>query len=136
MISVTVLAELALPTFKEPYEALLNTIVHFHQLPVWNPYKCGGMPMLGNPQSHFLTPWFLLTLLFGPFIGLRLEIPIYIAIAWSGAYVLARVAGTRPLGALAAAMLFATSSWFYVRVTAGLLAMCGFAYLPWAIAAC
>jgi len=92
--------------------------------------------MLGNPQSHFLTPWFLLTLIFGPFIGLRLEIPVYIAIAWSGAYVLARVAGTRPIAALAAAFLFATSSWFYVRVTAGILAMCGFAYLPWVIAGC
>ena len=34
------------------------TVVHFHQIPLWNPWKCGGMPMLGGPQARFLTPFF------------------------------------------------------------------------------
>src|ERR1700686_5187854 len=33
------------------------TITQFHQLPFWNPYKCGGMGMLGNPESMVVSPF-------------------------------------------------------------------------------
>src|ERR1700693_5382479 len=62
-------------------------VTHFHQFPLWNPYRCGGLPMLANPHSRILTPFFLLHLLFGPFIGLHLEIPLHLAIGWSGGFV-------------------------------------------------
>ena len=48
------------------------TVTHFHQFPLWDPYKCGGIPLLANPQSVFLTPLFVLHLLFGPAIGVHL----------------------------------------------------------------
>jgi len=38
-----------------------HSIRHYHQLPQWNPYTCGGNSLIGNPQSHLLTPWFLFT---------------------------------------------------------------------------
>jgi hypothetical protein len=31
-------------------------IVRYHQMPLWNPWACGGMPLLANPQSRVLTP--------------------------------------------------------------------------------
>ncbi|HYL58339.1 MAG TPA: hypothetical protein VEU51_05670 [Candidatus Acidoferrales bacterium] len=111
-----------------------RTIHHYHQVPLWNPWKCGGMPMLGNPQSHLATPWFVLTLLFGPFAGLHMEIPVHLAIAWAGGYVLARVLKIGPLGSLGAATMFASSSWFYLRVGVGQLWAFGFCYLPWMMA--
>jgi len=52
------------------------TVRQYHQFPLWNPFECGGMPLLGDPQSHFLTPWFFLTMLFGPVVGLHLEVII------------------------------------------------------------
>src|SRR5271167_2122256 len=74
------------------------TITHFHQFPFWNPYKCGGMPLLGNPQSPILTPFLLVDLLFGPVIGLHLASIVHVAIAFGGAYFLARVLGFPDLG--------------------------------------
>jgi hypothetical protein len=112
-----------------------RTIHDFHQLPLWNPYQCGGMPLLGNPQSHTLTPWFILTLIFGPFAGLKLELPIFMAIAWSGGYVLARTLKMTPLAALAPAFLFACSSWFFEKAVFGQISMLAFVYMPWIFAA-
>jgi hypothetical protein len=86
------------------------TVVHFHRFPLWDPYKCGGLGMLANPQSRFLTPFFPLHLVFGPSVGAHLEIPLHLAIAWAGGYTLARLLGIRPLGAAVDATVFPSSS--------------------------
>jgi hypothetical protein len=90
------------------------TITHFHQFPFWNPYKCGGMPLFGNPQSAILTPFLLLDLLFGPVIGLHLDSIVHVALAFGGAYFLARVLGISRLGAVACAGAFAGNASFYM----------------------
>jgi hypothetical protein len=107
----------------------------YHQFPFWNPFECGGMPLLGDPQSHFVTPWFLLTMIFGPVVGLHLQVFIYDAIAWSGSYVLGRVLGLRRISAICIGTAFAGSSWFFLRVAAGHMVIMVFVYLPWIIAA-
>jgi hypothetical protein len=108
-----------------------HTVRHFHQFPLWNPYKCGGMGMLANPQSAFLSPFFLLNLLFGPNIGSHIEVILSLAIMWAGCYALARVLRLRPLAAVAGATVFCTSSWFPMHIGEGHLVMLPFAYLPW-----
>ncbi len=107
------------------------TIRHFHQIPLWNPYKCGGLPMLANPQSRILTPMFLLQLVCGPVLGLHLEIILHLALAWAGGYLLGRTLGMTRLGAVGAATLFPASSWFYLHLGEGHAVMLPFAYLPW-----
>jgi hypothetical protein len=49
-----------------------QTIGRFHELPLWNPYYCGGAPHLANPQSSPLSPLTPLILMFGMPIGYRL----------------------------------------------------------------
>jgi hypothetical protein len=93
------------------------------------------MPLLGHPESHFVSPLFLLTALFGPIAGLKIELPVYMAICWAGGYVLGRTVGLRPLAALAPAVLFASSSWLYERAVEGQISILAFAYLPWVLAA-
>ncbi len=115
-------------------EAAYQTVLRYHQFPWWNPWKCGGVPLLGNPQSHILTPWFLLTLLFGPVVGLHLEITLHIAAAWAGTYLLARVTGAHKLSAAGAATAFAGSSWFYLHACVGHVPFFSFAYLPLVVA--
>src|SRR5438093_334681 len=61
--------------------AAFHSVTHFHQLPLWNPYKCGGMPLLANPHSRIVTPFFLLHLFLGPNVGLNLEVPLHLAIS-------------------------------------------------------
>lgn len=109
------------------------TIRHFHQIPLWNPYKCGGLPMFANPQSRILTPMFLLQLVCGPVLGLHLEIILHLALAWAGGYLLGRTLGMTRFGAVGAATLFPASSWFYLHLGEGHAVMLPFAYLPWLV---
>jgi hypothetical protein len=111
------------------------SVEHFHQLPLWNPYKCGGMPMLGNPQSRILTPFFLLHLIVGPMVGMHLEVTLHLAIAWAGGYLFARLLGLRPLSALLAATVFPAAGWFPLHLGEGHLVFLGVVYLPWLLAA-
>ena len=110
------------------------TVSHFHQLPLWNPYACGGIPMLGNPISRFLSPFFLLHLLLGPVIGFHLEIILHLAVAWSGGYVLARVQGLSPLASTLCGSIFAGSSWFSLHLAEGHGHFMASVYLPWIVA--
>ncbi|MGZ6254047.1 MAG: hypothetical protein ACXWM1_13380, partial [Candidatus Binataceae bacterium] len=111
-----------------------RSIIGYHQLPLWNPWKCGGAPLLANPQARILNPFFLLVLIFGPAAGTHLEVWLHLAMAWAGGYVLGRVVGMRWLGAVACASAFAASSWFPLHVASGELVMMGFCYLPWLLA--
>ncbi|HVN63588.1 MAG TPA: hypothetical protein VMT58_03040 [Candidatus Binataceae bacterium] len=114
--------------------AAYHTIARYHQLPLWNPWKCGGMPLLGNPQSHFLSPCFLLTMIFGAVAGLHLEVPAHFIAAWLGTYLLGRVLSMRPFSAAAAACAFSTSSWFNLHACEGHIVFLPIAYAPWALA--
>lgn len=111
-----------------------HTVAHFHELPFWNPYRCGGMAMLGNPESGIITPFFLFYLWFGVYAGLYLEIFFHLAIAFAGGYLLARVMDlTRP-AAFVCAGAFPASSWLYLHLAVGHLNFLPTAYLPWVIA--
>ena len=110
------------------------TISHFHQFPFWNPYKCGGIPLFADPQSAVLTPFLLVDLLFGPEIGLNLFSIAHAAIAFGGAYFLARVLRISKIGAVACAVAFAGSSWFYMDFEWGEINFLSFTYAPWVIA--
>jgi len=111
-----------------------HTIAHFHQFPFWNPYKCGGMPMLANPQSRILAPLFILQILFGQALGFHLEILLMLALGWSGAYFLARLLRLNPLAAIACATIYAGSSWFSLHLSVGHFSFITALYLPWIIA--
>ncbi len=107
------------------------TLTHFHQLPFWNPYKCGGMPMLGNPESAIVTPFLLLYLVFGLIPGMLLEIYVHVAIMFAGGYVFGRELGLVPRAALVLAAMFPSSSWLSLHVAMGHLNFLSIAYIPW-----
>ena len=110
------------------------TLTHFHQLPFWNPYKCGGMPMLGNPESAIVTPFLLLYLVFGLIPGMLLEIYLHVAIMFAGCYVFGRELGLVPRAALVLAAMFPSSSWLSLHIAVGHLNFLSIAYIPWILA--
>ncbi len=118
----------------EMHWAPFYTVAHFHQLPLWDPYKCGGVPLLGNPQSRILTPFFLVHLLFGPLLGIHLEIIAHLAIGFGGAYLLARQIDIGKLGAFACGATFAGSSWYSLRMAPGHSVFLCIMYIPWVVA--
>jgi hypothetical protein len=111
------------------------TVRQYHQFPQWNPFECGGVPLLGDPSSHFLTPWFPLTLMFRPAVALHLEVVFNCAIGWAGGYMLGRVLVMRRISAACTATAFAGSSWFFLHATEGHFVFVAMVYLPWIIAA-
>ncbi|MGA9722941.1 MAG: hypothetical protein WBQ86_10820 [Candidatus Binatus sp.] len=110
------------------------TVIHFHQLPFWNPYKCGGMGMLSNPESSIVTPFFVLYLLAGLRIGLWIDIYLHLAIMFAGGYVLGRVLDLGKVAATVSAVMFPASSWLYLHLAVGHLNFLPGAYLPWVAA--
>ena len=116
-----------------PYEeAARKTVLEFHQLPLWDPYYCGGMDMLGTPQSRFASPTFLLTLLFGTLRGQALTAFLMFYLGLEGTFRYARSRGATHLGAGLAAPMFALSGYFANSIALGWYQFFGFQLIPWA----
>ncbi|MBI2141781.1 hypothetical protein HYU16_05165 [Candidatus Woesearchaeota archaeon] len=112
------------------HESARVSLLTFNQFPLWTPYYCGGNVLLANPQSPFLSPFFVFVLLFGAVSGLKLEAFIYLAIGLSGTFLVARKLGCSSLASAFAAVVFMFSSWFAVRVVIGHTTFFPFALLP------
>jgi hypothetical protein len=110
------------------------SVVRLHKFPLWQPWICGGYPILAHPESRILTPFFLLTLAFGPIVGLHLEVIAHAAIGFAGAYFLARRLGIVPVGAVTCAGTFMGSSWYYLHMAVGHVVFLGYVYAPWIVA--
>ena len=110
------------------------TVTHFGQMPHWDPFKCGGTPLLADPQARVLTPFFLLQLFFGTVGALHLDLIIHLALAWAGGYVLGRLIGLDYVAASFGAALFPASSWIFLHYAAGHISFIALLYLPWILA--
>ncbi|MBI2176103.1 hypothetical protein HYU40_01990 [Candidatus Woesearchaeota archaeon] len=106
------------------------SLLDFHEFPLWTPYHCGGNLLLANPQSPFLSPFFLFVLLFGAVAGLKLEALAYLAVGLFGMFLLARKLGCSRFASVFAAAVFMFSSWFAARVAVGHTTFFPFALLP------
>jgi hypothetical protein len=113
-------------------EAARTSVVQFHQFPLWDPYYCGGIDGLGTPQSRFVSPTFLLTLIFGTLRGESLVAFFMFWLGLEGAFRYARSRGATHLGAGLAAPMFALSGFFAVATALGWYQFFGFELLPWA----
>ena len=109
------------------------TVAHYHQFPFWNPYKCGGMSLIGNPENGVLTPFLVFYVLFGLTSGVILEIYFHLAIMFAGGYVLGKELGLRPIACIAMAALFPSSSWLPLHIANGHLNFLSIAYVPWVL---
>jgi len=116
----------------EHYESVAALAVRrFGQAPLWDPYYCGGMYLLGTPQARFVSPTFLLTLLFGELRGAALTGFAMLILALEGTYQYARSRGALESASFVAAPVFGLSGVFAVAGPLGWINFYGFALLPW-----
>ncbi|MBN1156106.1 hypothetical protein JXA85_00675, partial [Candidatus Woesearchaeota archaeon] len=115
------------------YGAPRITILEYRQFPLWNPYYCGGSPLLANAQSVFLNPFFLFILLFGEVLGIKIIILLHVFIGLLGMWLLAFHLGARKLSAVLAAVLFTGSSWLPLHLYEGHSIFIAMAYVPFAV---
>ena len=109
-----------------------KTLLEYHQIPLWNPYYCGGTVMLANPQSRVLSPTFLLILLFGEVKGIKLDIWLHLVIGMMGMYLLGRHYGLDKLSAWMPPFVYMLSSMYPLNLSVGMTWFLSVAYLPWA----
>ncbi|MDO8512105.1 MAG: hypothetical protein Q7S57_02440 [bacterium] len=92
----------------------------------WDPYTCGGVPLLANIESAHTDPFFLLSLVFGENLGLRLSVTLTLAFGFFGTYLLARrFLGVNKLPAILAGAIYSFSGFQMLAFSTGV-----FAWIP------
>ncbi len=87
------------------YEASRRSIAEYGQLPGWNPYTQGGVPLLANPESPFLYPPFLFILLLGSSAGLKVWVLFHLMALAAACWLAGRAMGLGPATAHGAGLL-------------------------------
>src|SRR5512140_187434 len=78
------------PQYHKTLEAARVSILRYHELPLWNPYECGGLPLWDNPQSHVGAPLAWLTFLVGTTMTMMLWYVIHAALGFVSMWLFAR----------------------------------------------
>jgi hypothetical protein len=114
------------------YESVArSSVVRWGQAPLWDPYYCGGMYLLGTPQARFASPTFLFTLIFGEARGEAVTAFVMLIVGLEGAFRYARSRRALAVGALLAAPAFGLSGVFALAPRLGWINFFGFALVPW-----
>ncbi len=113
------------------HENYRQTILQYHQFPFWNPWTCGGTAGLGDPEFPGFTPRFLLELLFGVPVGLRLAIWTSVATTAVGMLVLARRLNLSVLAGFLVGLAAAFSSVSLLEIVEGHVNVFGAMWIPW-----
>ncbi|MDB4943198.1 MAG: hypothetical protein JWP97_2732 [Labilithrix sp.] len=111
--------------------AAVDTVRHFGQLPLWNPYYCGGLDGVGAPQSRFASPTLLVSLLFGAERGEIVLVFLFAVLGMEGTYRWLRTRVSSPAAAAVVAPVFALSGQFAVAYFRGWTNFFGFELVPW-----
>ncbi|HSW81398.1 MAG TPA: GtrA family protein [Candidatus Saccharimonas sp.] len=114
------------------YEAFRRSVLEFGQIPMWNPWVAGGIPLFANVQFGMISLQGPLVLIFGAVMGLKVAILGYMLIGFYGFRKLFKDGfGTPNLRAALLAYIAMFSSFFVYRVMAGHFTFLMIAFVPW-----
>ncbi len=116
--------------FQTTLEAARRSLVWFAQVPLYNPWMCGGEPQLANPQSLAGSPAMLFVVLFGVALGQKLMLLAFVAAGIDGSYRLARSLSLSFYGAATAAASFGLCGWIVLHFGIGHVSFFGGALIP------
>ena len=116
--------------FESTMEAARRSVVWFHEVPLYNPWMCGGEPQLANPQSVAGSPAFLLVVIFGTAVGAKLMVLLFVAAGLDGIYRLARHSGLSEQAAIGSAVTFGLSGWVAAHFSVGHVSFFGATLIP------
>lgn len=108
-----------------------QSVARFGQLPLWNPYTCGGMYAVGNPQTRVAAPTVLLSALVGTHVAEPLLVFLFLILGMEGAFRYGRLRVGTSLGPFLVAPFFALNGYFAISWTLGWVQFMGFELLPW-----
>lgn len=106
-------------------------VERYGEWPLFDPYHCGGVSMVGNPESQVFAPLFLLSFLVGTTIATKLLLVVHTAVALLGMLLYARrVLDASWPSSLLAGVVFAGSGFFAWHGAGGHATFVSFAFLP------
>ena len=117
------------------HEVARRTVLDFGQVPLWNPYYCGGLVLLANPLTHVFAPSFFSTLLLGTLVGVKLDLLVKLAVGLIGTYLLGRRASLDRAAAALAAVTFMLGGVYAQTTVVGMTEFTGIAFVPWVLLA-
>ncbi len=100
------------PFYHKMIEAARVSVLRYHELPLWNPYECGGVPLWDNPQGVAGAPLVWLSPLVGTTRAIELWYVLHSVIGFVCMWVFSR----RDVGLSRAASLVAAASWTFAGV--------------------
>jgi hypothetical protein len=116
------------------WEAAYVALTRFGEWPLWDPFHCGGIPILGNPESQLYSPFFLVSFLGGTVVAVKVFLVAHVAAGLLGMYVLGRAGyALRPIPSALAAVGWACSGCFAWDGAGGHATFLPFAFAPWLV---
>lgn len=119
--------------FHLPLRVCFRNLVAGGVLPLWNPWLNGGQPILSNPNYAAFYPPTWLVLPLPPEYALSVLAVLHAAIAFAGAWRLARRLGAGK-GAAALAAVGYTGGGALLSMLEAYTLFCSMAWLPWVLA--
>lgn len=113
-----------------PYRVLVARIILDGDLPLWNPYIFGGMPLHAAAQGGVLFPLNWLFILFPALMAINLVVIMAYALAGVGAYLYARQTGVCVFGACVTGLVWQWSG-FLIGQTGHTNIVQAASLLPW-----
>jgi hypothetical protein len=114
-------------------EAVRRSVVEYGELPLWNPYSDGGVPLLGYPESMALSPLLPLTWALGTVVGAKLLVILHAWIGMVGMFLLGRYLKLRWEATLVGAVLFQFNGAIVQHMAEGHLPHMGVNWVPWSL---
>lgn len=109
-----------------------SAVLGYGTLPWYDPWFCGGLYHLSNPQNRVFSPMFLLDLVAPPNWANLLSLVLYAVVGQAGMYrLLTGHFGAGPAASLITAVLFVCASWFGLHYGEGHIVFGAFQVLPW-----
>lgn len=115
------------------YEASRISLFEYGQLPWWNPWVSGGIPLFANPQFGPVSIQMFFSLIFGSVFGYKLALVTYLLIGFWGLRTLSlRFFSSDPLKATLTSYIWIFSTFFTYRI-AGHFTFFVVGFTPWMI---
>lgn len=110
---------------------LQSNLFHYHRFPLHDPWLCGGMDLVTNPQTRIFSPMVIFDLLFWPKLANLLSIIFYASVGHLAMYRLLRHLNLSRFHSALGASIFINSSWFGLHYAVGHVVYGAFQLLPW-----
>ncbi len=110
-----------------------SSVLNYSNFPIHDPWACGGLNLLENPQNRIFSPLILFDILFIPQLANNLSLLLYGYAGLWGMYKLLRQFEVSSKVAVVSSIFFINSTWFGLHFAEGHIPYGSMQLLPWVV---